>query len=75
MRASTGHGFDYEAYAQELTQAARGFGNYMKSMRNFYPEDPAEIDTIIADYISGMTDSFALDIMQEVLLPSTVRFV
>ncbi len=69
------HAFDYEAYAQELTQAARGFGNYMKSMRNFYPEDPAKIDTIIADYISGMTDSFALDIMQEVLLPSTVRFV
>ena len=69
------HAFDYVAYQQELTQAARGFGNYMKSMRSFYKENPADIDTIIADYISGMTDSFALDIMQEVLLPSTVRFV
>lgn len=71
----TRHGFNYEAYQGELTQAARGFGNYIKSMRNFYRDDPAQIDTIIADYISGMTDSFALDIMQEVLLPSAISFI
>lgn len=69
------HGFNYEDYQKEFTQAARGFGNYIKSMRNFYREDPAKIDTIIADYISGMTDLFALGIMQEVLLPSAISFV
>ena len=68
------NGFNYAAYAQEGQLAARGFGNYMKSMRNFYQENPAEIDTVIADYIAGMTDSFALSVMQEVLLPSTVNF-
>ena len=69
------HKFDYDSYQKELAQAARGFGNYLKSMRNFYKEDPAAIDTIIADYISGMTDSFALGIMQEVLLPSAISFI
>ncbi len=71
----TQHQFDYDSYQKELTQAARGFGNYLKSMRNFYKEDPTGIDIIIADYISGMTDSFALGIMQEVLLPSAISFI
>ena len=66
--------FDYEAYAREPQQAARGFGNYLKSMKGFYKENPAEIDTVIADYIAGMTDSFALSVMQEVLLPTAVDF-
>ena len=68
------HQFDYESYTHEPQQAARGFGNYLKSMRVFYKENSAEIDTAIADYIAGMTDSFALAVMQEVLLPSAVRF-
>ena len=69
------NGFDYNAYASDPQQTARGFGNYLKSMRGFYKENPAEIDTVIADYIAGMTDSFALSVMQEVLLPSAVRFI
>ncbi len=68
------HGFDYEAYAREPHQAARGFGNYLKSMRGFYKENAAEIDSAIADYIAGMTDSFALGVMEEVLLPTAVNF-
>ena len=68
------HKFDYEAYTHEPQQAARGFGNYLKSMRNFYQENPDEIDIAIADYLAGMTDSFALTIMQEVLLPTAVDF-
>ena len=69
------HQFDYDAYAREPQQAARGFGNYLKSMRGFYQENAAEIDTAIADYIAGMTDSFALDVMKEVILPSSVSFI
>ncbi|MBP5403898.1 MAG: HD domain-containing protein [Elusimicrobiaceae bacterium] len=68
------HGFDYAAYLCEPQQAARGFGNYLKSMKNFYQENAQEIDTAIADYIAGMTDSFALSTMQEVLLPTALDF-
>ena len=68
------YGFDYGAYERESQQAARGFGNYMKSMRNFYKEDPAQTDLAIADYLAGMTDGFALSVMEEVLLPTAVDF-
>ena len=43
-------------------------------MRNFYQENPSEIDVAIADYLAGMTDSFALSVMQEVLFPTAVDF-
>ena len=68
------NGFDYGAYERESQQAARGFGNYMKSMRNFYKEDPSQTDMAIADYLAGMTDGFALSVMEEVLLPTAVDF-
>ena len=66
--------FDYEGYQKERKLAARGFGNYIKSMNRVYKEDAAQINTIISDYIAGMTDSFALSIMQEVILPTTIDF-
>ena len=68
------YGFDYAAYLKERKQAARGFGNYVKSMKKVYKEDPSQINIIIADYIAGMTDSFALSVMQEVILPTTIDF-
>ena len=68
------YGFDYTAYEKEPQQSARGFGNYLRSMRNFYQEDAAQINMAIADYLAGMTDSFALGVMQEVLLPTAVDF-
>lgn len=68
------YGFDYDAYAKEGKQTARGFANYMKSMKNVYREDPSQIDTVIADYIAGMTDSFALGVMEDVILPNSIKF-
>ena len=68
------YGFDYEAYGEERKVTARGFGNYLKSMNKVYREDDSLLPIIIADYIAGMTDSFALSVMQEVILPTTIDF-
>jgi dGTPase len=68
------YGFDYPKYEQEGKQTARGFANYMKSMNIIYKEDPSLIDDIIADYIAGMTDSFALTVMEDVILPNSIKF-
>ncbi len=68
------YGFDHEAYTQERKLTARGFGNYLKSMNKVYGQDKQNRDTIIADYIAGMTDSFALSVMEEVILPTTIDF-
>ena len=68
------YGFDYEAYAKEGKNTAKSFANYMKSMTKVYHQDPAQIDTTIADYIAGMTDSFALSVMEDVILPNSIKF-
>lgn len=68
------YGFSYKDYAKEGKQTARNFANYMSSMQKVYGQDPDLIDTIIADYIAGMTDSFALDVMEDVILPSSIKF-
>ncbi len=68
------YNFDYEAYGREGKQTARSFANYMKSMQRVYHQDETLIDTIIADYIAGMTDSFALDVMEDVILPNSIKF-
>lgn len=68
------YGFDYDAYTKEGKQTAFNFAKYMRSMKKVYKEDPAQIDDIIADYIAGMTDSFALDVMEDVILPNSIKF-
>lgn len=68
------YGFDYDAYTAEGKQTAFNFAKYMRSMKKVYREDPALVDDIIADYIAGMTDSFALDVMEDVILPNSIKF-
>lgn len=68
------YGFDYDAYSAEGKQTAFNFAKYMRSMKKVYREDPALVDDIIADYIAGMTDSFALDVMEDVILPNSIKF-
>ena len=68
------YGFAYEAYDREGKQTAHSFANYMRSMQKVYQNDPTQIDVIIADYIAGMTDSFALSVMEDVILPNSIKF-
>lgn len=70
----THYKFDFPAYEKEDTTTARGFGNFIKSMQKLYGHDELQRDVIITDYISGMTDSFALNTMEEVILPTTIDF-
>ncbi|WP_424245732.1 dGTPase [Elusimicrobium posterum] len=66
--------FDFAAYERHTRRSASSFGNYMRSMTKLYNNDPAERDQIITDYISGMTDSFALESLKDVILPSAIKF-
>ncbi|MBR3899890.1 MAG: HD domain-containing protein [Elusimicrobiaceae bacterium] len=68
------YGFDYGAYEQEGKQTATSFANYMVSMEKVYHQDPAQRDSIITDYIAGMTDSYALSVMEDVILPNSIKF-
>lgn len=58
------------------------FGNYLKGMQNFYKKEKklnnwTEGDLgkqIVTDYISGMTDKFAIDCMREISIPRPIEF-
>ena len=67
--------FDYDAYEKEGKQTAHNFANYMKSMQKVYGQDETKLDEIIADFVAGMTDSYALDVMEDVILPSSIKFL
>jgi len=66
--------FDFPAYERVNRRAASGFGNYMRSMTKLYKDDEKQARQIITDYISGMTDSYALDALSDVVLPSAIKF-
>ena len=68
------YGFDFTAYDKEGKQTARAFANYIRSMRRVYTQ-PSQRDEIIVDYIAGMTDSYALSVMEDVILPNSIKFL
>ncbi len=66
-------GNDYEAYKNGSKKLDRAFGSYIESMRDFYGDNGDPIQ-IVTDYVSGMTDSFALDCMRQITIPSPIDF-
>ncbi|WP_321347304.1 HD domain-containing protein [uncultured Draconibacterium sp.] len=58
------------------------FGNYLKGMNGFYTNEKNTNEwtegqlgqQIVLDYISGMTDKFAIDCMREISLPKPIEF-
>lgn len=61
---------DYEAYEKQSLKLERAFGQYIQSLHNFYlNENNPEV--IVTDYISGMTDSYALDCMSQIHFPTS----
>ncbi len=68
------YGFDFPSYDQEGKQTARAFANYIRSMQRVYT-NKNQRDEIIVDYIAGMTDSYALSVMEDVILPNSIKFL
>jgi len=75
--------WDIEFYLKdENLDIDKFFGNYIKGMKEFYfSEKTANNWTegdlgkqIVADYISGMTDKFAIECMKEISIPRPIEF-
>lgn len=75
--------WDLEWYLKaENLNLDKFFGNYLKGMELFYKNEKrlnnwTEGDLgkqIIADYISGMTDKFAIESMREISIPRPIEF-
>ncbi len=59
---------DYTAYEVQSLKIEKSFGQYLESLHDFYlNENNPEV--MVTDYISGMTDSYALDCMAQISFP------
>jgi len=61
--------FDTEKYVLENTSLAGEFGHYLGKMENFYKNTEKSFENIIPDYVSGMTDTFAIESVKELFNP------
>ncbi len=68
------YGKDYIAYTKTGIILDREFGDYLESMKDFYIDDQDKPEIIITDYISGMTDIFALQSIKQITIPDSISF-
>ncbi|QTA38500.1 hypothetical protein JYK00_02985 [Thermosipho ferrireducens] len=50
------------------------FRNYLKRREKLYKNEGTSSLQIVVDYISGMTDSYALKCAQEIVFPTPISF-
>jgi dGTPase len=62
-------GLDFDRYAADKNQLAVRFGDYLSKMSDFYGEVEKSWDRSIVDYLAGMTDDFALECVNDVMIP------
>jgi len=62
---------DFNAYAASKTALDNKFGNYIKALQGVYSVNGFDRDTILTDYIAGMTDSYALHCFENILTTGT----
>jgi len=62
---------DFDAYTASKTALDRKFGNYIKVLQEIYVVNDFDRDTILTDYIAGMTDSYALHCFENILTTGT----
>jgi dGTPase len=65
-------GLDYGKYSREKIPISRAFGEYIKKMKDFYSNEKNVPNQILSDYISGMTDSFAIDAVKQIIIPQAL---
>ncbi len=62
-------GTDSQAYAEEGNALASRFGDYLSKMAGFYEKKGTSPKCIVRDYVAGMTDDFALECVNEIMVP------
>ncbi len=62
---------DFEKYSNSNLSIIRHFGSYLESMYHFYG-DNTDTRLILADYISGMTDYYAIKAIKQITIPKSI---
>lgn len=65
-------GNDYNRYRRSHFQLDRTFGHYLRELERFYSAERSEPYQTVVDYISGMTDTYALEAFTEIAIPKPI---
>jgi len=68
------NGRNYEKYFTSSIKLDKQFGGYIQKMARFYINEEDIPEKIITDFVSGMTDLYALECMRQISLPSPINF-
>lgn len=63
------YGADDARYRAENNTFAVRFGDYVQKMQPFYLGEESPPEQVVFDYIAGMTDDFAIESVQEIMVP------
>jgi len=64
-------GVDFQAYQTSRATLDQKFGHYIEALRDVYAPVHYDRETILADYIAGMTDNFAQRCFENILTAGT----
>ena len=63
------NGFEKDLYLKEGNMLSAGFYNFIVEKKDAYIQHDGNLDRIVFDYISGMSDNFCIDCGNEILRP------
>lgn len=66
------HRYDFEFYKGHFIKSYKEFGDYLRAYKKFYEKSDADKTQILADYISGMSDNYAIGFSKDISIPKTV---
>lgn len=68
------NGQDFEKYKTKDISLKNSFGEYLRKMKGLYEKENYIPKQIVTDYISGMTDNFALKAYKLIKIPNPIVF-
>jgi len=66
------HRYDFEFYKGHFIKSYKEFGDYLRAYKKFYEKSDADKTQILVDYISGMSDNYAIRFSKDISIPKTV---
>lgn len=68
------HGWDFAGYERGIIRLDNQFGGYLKEMQHVYEAEQAPAVRIVADYVAGMTDDYAIECIKQITIPEPIEF-
>lgn len=67
-------GWNWPAYARGAIRLDAQFGEFLRGMRHIYEVNAVPAMRIVADYVAGMTDDFAIEAIKQITIPAPIDF-